>query len=282
MEKFSVLTADNYRIAATRFVPENPNGNVIVICSATGIKQRFYAGFAAKFAAQGYTVYTYDYRGIGLSKPDKISGFQATMRDWATKDFQAITDFVTDAHPNARKFHIGHSIGGIFIGLTPAYKQYDAFVTVAAQFGYWKNFYNKNKPAVLWFFYVLVPVLSKMLGYFPSKVKSMGESLPVGVAKDWRTLIVSKKSAMALAEQSYNFYEKIDKPVLVISLEDDWIAPEKAVDIFVQKMLKNAKVERKHILLSEAKTKAIGHVNFFRNKFEKNLWNIPLNWLETV
>jgi predicted alpha/beta hydrolase len=39
-------------------------------------------------------VITYDYRGIGLSKPDNMKGFHGSMRIWGSKDYKAVTDYI--------------------------------------------------------------------------------------------------------------------------------------------------------------------------------------------
>src|SRR6478609_5530864 len=178
MTSLTVSNTDGYPLSVTRFDARQDNGKVILLCSATAVKQEFYANYATYLSEAGYIVYTFDYSGIGKSKPSKLKGFEASMRSWAQKDFYAITQYLNEQHPQNDKFLIGHSIGGIFIGLTPAYKSYKAFVTIASQFGYWKYFEPINRPIVLWLFAVLIPMCCKLIGYFPSKIKSLGEPLP--------------------------------------------------------------------------------------------------------
>src|SRR6478735_8109748 len=126
MTSLSIPNTDGYPLAVTRFEPQQANGKVILICSATAVKQEFYANFAAYLSEAGYTVYTFDYAGVAKSKPKRLKGFDASMRSWAQKDFTALTAYLNAQHPGADKFLIGHSIGGIFIGLTPAFQSYKA------------------------------------------------------------------------------------------------------------------------------------------------------------
>jgi predicted alpha/beta hydrolase len=280
MIEFFINNIDQHPLAVYRFDPKQPNGKVILICSATAVKQEFYANYATYLSEVGYTVYTFDYSGIGKSKPNKLKSFEASMRSWAQKDFYAITQHLNEQHPQSDKFLIGHSIGGIFIGLTPAYKSYKAFVTIASQFGYWKYFEPINRPIVLWLFAVLIPICCKLIGYFPSKIKSLGEPLPKGAALDWQTLIMNPDSALALARQSENHYAEIRQPMLMIGIEDDWMARKKTVDLLAQKVFVNAKVTRRQILVSESDSKSIGHMDFFRRKNKEKLWKIPLEWIE--
>ncbi|CAM3221072.1 hypothetical protein EMST110833_02030 [Empedobacter stercoris] len=52
-----------------------------MISSAIGVKQSFYTKFAIYLANKGYLVFTYDYRGIGDSKPNNLKNFKANFID---------------------------------------------------------------------------------------------------------------------------------------------------------------------------------------------------------
>ena len=109
------MTDDNYTLSAHLFEPEKPRNKLLLINSATGVKQHIYFSFAQYFSEQGFTVITYDYRGIGLSKPEKMKGFQASMRIWGTQDYKAVTDFIKINFPQHRKFCLGHSVGALIL-----------------------------------------------------------------------------------------------------------------------------------------------------------------------
>ena len=94
MKRIDIITKDHYSLAAHLFEPQISNQKVLLINSATGVKQQIYFSVAQFFADHGFTVITYDYRGIGLSKPHKMRGFEASMRVWGTTDYQALTDYI--------------------------------------------------------------------------------------------------------------------------------------------------------------------------------------------
>ena len=94
MKRIDILTEDHYSLAAHLFEPQISNQKVLLINSATGVKQQIYFSVAQFFADHGFTVITYDYRGIGLSKPDKMRGFEASMRVWGTTDYKSLTDYI--------------------------------------------------------------------------------------------------------------------------------------------------------------------------------------------
>jgi predicted alpha/beta hydrolase len=202
------------------------------------------------------------------------------MMDWATKDFTAITSYIESNFMDYKKILVGHSFGGNSIGMSSKADSYDAYVPIASQFGYWRFFNPIYRPLLLWVFYFVMPVLSHIYGYFPSKVKKLGEKLPKDVAKDWITIITNPNSMLELTKKTGNYYGDITKPMLMMSFSDDQMAPKRAVDELSNRVYKNALVKRMHI--KAEKLKPIGHLNFFKRQFETDLWTIPTNWVQTL
>ena len=56
---------------------------VVLINAATSVRAAYYHRFAAYLRGQGMDVLTYDYRGIGESRPRTLRGFHAGWYDWA-------------------------------------------------------------------------------------------------------------------------------------------------------------------------------------------------------
>ena len=130
MQQLFLKTSDHNLISVTVFEPQNPNGKLLLINSATGVKQQVYFSFAKYFAENGFTAITYDYRGIGDSKPKKMNGFHATMRIWGTDDFKTVTDFIKKNYQNHQKFCLGHSVGALIIGMNENAHIFDKFIFV--------------------------------------------------------------------------------------------------------------------------------------------------------
>lgn len=280
MSNFTINTSDQYPIAVKSYGKEISSNRIIVISSAIGVPQTFYTKFAIYLANKGFLVFTYDYRGIGDSKPKNLGKLNATFSDWAKKDFKAVTDYINENYPNHSKFLIGHSMGGIILGLSDAFKSYEKFVTIGSQFGYIKNFHNKDKLKIRTFFQLAIPLLTPFYGYFPSKLLGMGEALPKGIAQDWKYIIMNKNSTLSYADLHGNYFAEITQPMLVISIDDDYMAPPKTVDLYAELMVKNAEVTRLNIIPSEYGLTNIGHMDFFRSKKKDILWDIPLEYLE--
>jgi predicted alpha/beta hydrolase len=105
---FDLHADDQVRLGATLFEPARPHG-VVIIHGATAVPQRYYQRFAT-FAAQatGARVITYDYRGVGRSRPvapaSSLRGFDASLHDWAALDAPAV-------HEHARRHFAGERAG---------------------------------------------------------------------------------------------------------------------------------------------------------------------------
>ena len=280
MNRIEILTSDQVTITAHHFQPAVPANRVILINPATGIKQTFYFNYAEYLSECGFDVITFDFRGIGMSKRGSLRGFDASMVDWAAKDCSAVTQYVIDHFNGNQRFLIGHSFGGNGLGLSPMANSYDAYVTIAAPFAYWKFFAKNYQPAMLWTFYVVIPFFTAIFGYFPSNVKKLGENLPKGVAHDWKTFITHPDSMLEVANRSANYYNTIDKKMLMISFSDDKMSPKKAVDELAERVYTNANVERLHI--EADKSAPVGHLRFFKKQFKDDLWAVPIKWINEL
>jgi len=273
----TLYTQDNYPIVATVFEPTISKQKLLLVNTATGVKQQTYYNFASFFAENGFTVITYDYRGISLSKPNHLKGFPASMKIWGNTDYKAITDYIKTQYPDHEKFLIGHSVGALILGMNADSKIFKKFCFVATQ-----NTYHGHLPLKVqlmsWFgFGLYQPIITRLKGYFETRIVNLGESLPTGVSKDWRTLIMHPKSVNKLLEQTPNHSAELTQEVLYLHMEDDdWIT-DKGMQKLMKETFFNMKPTYRTIRVKESTGEPIGHINFFRSKHQK-LWNIVLDW----
>lgn len=273
MQEFILKTEDNYPLSVTVFQPEDPNGKLLLINSATGVKQQVYFAFATYLQELGFIVVTYDYRGIGQSKPAELKGFTATMRDWGTKDFATITAWIKKNHPRSRKYCLGHSVGALILGMNRDSEIFEKLIFVATQNAWVGHLRWPVRFLGLGGFGVLQPLTTRLLGYFPAHLFGLGESLPAGCAYDWRTLVLHPESTNRLLERSGNHSHHLRQNTLVICAEDDTWITEKGVNSLLNKTYPHLKVRRRRIRKNESEVAEIGHINFFR-RFNKKLWSI--------
>jgi predicted alpha/beta hydrolase len=172
---------DGHPLAATVFDAAGADC-WLVLNSAMGVRRRFYRHLAQFLCDAGIGVVTYDYRGIGDSV---LQHEQVKLADWGQQDFSAVLRWVRAERAPARLAALGHSVGGQIAGLAPELVGLDAFIGVATQSGYWRNWsgWERARVGALW--YAGVPLLTRMFGHFPASRLGIGQDLPTGIARQW-------------------------------------------------------------------------------------------------
>lgn len=269
-------TEDSASLVAHIFSPEKSNGKILLINSATGVKQQVYFSFANFFAEQGFVAITYDYRGIGLSKPKKMKNFEASMRIWGSEDYKTLTNFIKENYSDYQKYCLGHSVGALILGMNEDSAIFEKFIFVGTQNAFLGNLKFKTKIEGFLGFGIAQPITTQLLGYFPANWFGLGESLPKNCAYDWRTLILNKNSTNKLLQKTKDISKKLSQKVLVIWAEDDIWLTEKGVKSLLNTTYPNLKPNYRFIKTSESEKGEIGHVNYFRS-YNFKLWNIILD-----
>jgi predicted alpha/beta hydrolase len=256
-----------------------PPRAAVVIPSAMGVAQNYYAHFAEWLAAQGFLVATFDYRGIGQSAPRSLRGFNIDIFDWATQDCAAVIDFVKARLPQAPLYWIGHSLGGQLLGLIPNRERIDRVLTVATGSGYWRENSWQTKRFVWWLWYVAAPLALKLLGYFPGKrLRKVGD-LPRGVMAQWRRWCLSREYVVgAEGDEVRAAYASVRTPILSLSFTDDEMMSARGIRS-LHGLYASAPIEYRRIAPREIGAQRIGHFGFFRPQFEHTLWPLVPEWL---
>lgn len=275
MKEVQLVTEDNAKLTAHIFEPEKSNEKLLLINSATGVKQQIYFNFAKYFAENGFTVITYDYRGIGLSKPVKMSGASGSMRLWGSEDYKAVTTYLKSAYQSLEWFALGHSVGALILGMNEDSLLSKEFIFVGTQNAFVGNLKFRTKVEATLGFGIAQPLTTALFGYFPAHWFGLGESLPKGSAYDWRTLILNKNSVNKLLRSTPNVSHELRQNVLVIRAEDDTWLTEKGVRSLLNDTYPNLNPTFRLVKKSESSQGEIGHINFFRS-YNRNLWSIIL------
>ena len=246
-----IAAADGRPLAGTVFGPEaRAVGGAVVVASATGVPRGYYGRFASFLADEGLVVVTFDYRGIAGSRPaGSLRGSPATMLDWARADLAGAIAFASGRAGGRRPALVGHSFGGQALGLLAEPGSVAGALTVASQVGYFGLWPHRYRPllAALWF--VLLPVSTHALGYFPSRLFGMGESLPRGVALQWARWCRSRRWVWADPEAAASAsHARFAGRLRSCSVDDDPVfAPRAAVDALAALFTRAASVERVHL-----------------------------------
>lgn len=273
--KILEIKSNKEKLSATLY-DGSTNDKILIIASATGVKQEFYKSFATFISSQGITVITFDYLGIGRSLNQPIKELKNNASDWGRNDLEAVIHFANTSYPNAEKILLGHSIGGQLVGLAKSSLTLNKIILVAAQSGYWKYWKGIGRIKMWFNWHVLFPLLLNIFGYLNSKKLSGMENLPKHVANQWRNwgkqqdYIISDKSILA------TFFKKISCDITAFSIEGDEFAPKAAVD-WMTSIYAGTNKKSIHLKPVDFKVSKIGHFGIFKPKFQETIWQLLLD-----
>ena len=280
----SIPAADGLPLAASFYAPvARPAGaaGTVVLASATGVKRHYYDAFARHVAERGFRVVTFDYRGIGGSRPAatrSVREVRATMRDWGERDLEGVLSWTAERFRGDPLRLLGHSVGGQLLGLAPSAERVDRAAFVGSQSGYLGHYELPWRWAYRLVMHAVIPVAARTIGYFPSSRLGFGEDLPGGVAAQWAHWC--RDPAYFFADRDgvpRDGYERLRMPLLAVGIADDTIAPRRAVDALVR-VYANAAVERVHLRPADVGLSQIGHFGFFRPS-SAPAWRVASDWL---
>lgn len=276
--EIKIPTGGHQSVKALHYIPGTSKGRVIVISSATGVKQDFYRDFAEFLAKNGFHVYTFDYDGIGRSRPESLRDCKVNMLQWGEVDLAATVRYVRERHPGHKLTLLGHSIGGQLIGTTPESAHADSVIMIGSQTPYWQHYEGATRLKVWLLWYLLIPVFSALCGYFPARKLGLFEDLPREVARQWARWGKSSHYMFGEYPSKRRLFAALRQPALVISFSDDPFAPRQAVDDLLQ-YYRSLDVRHIHYHPEDVNLRSIGHFRFFRKESESVFWNEILQFV---
>ena len=278
MASLKVPTQQQHSVAATYFAPDVLSRHSVIINPATGVKQKYYRNFADYLASTGFHVYTYDYQGIGESRTENLKSVNASMTSWAEIDLAAMVDFVSKQHPENKLSMIGHSLGGQLIGFTRATLPLYRIVIVASQTPYWKHYHGSMGFKIWSLWHLMIPILTPLFGYFPSKLLGLFEDLPKNAAYQWSRWGKNRNYLFDEFPEKKKIFSSLNQETLVYSFTDDPYATKEAVDDLLH-FYSNLRIEHHHIHPSQLKLKSFGHFSFFKKDYREYFWKNVVEWL---
>lgn len=276
----TLVADDGALLAGTLFVGQRPKA-AVVLNSGTGIPRRFYAAFARWLSERGYAVLTYDYRGIGGSKPRRQSlrGFEASMTIWAERDMTAAIENQKARYPELPLYVVGHSVGGQLLALAKNTELLAGVASIGTSTGTWQKMTGSLRwmSAALW--YGIIPATTRALGYAPTKKLRWGENLPAGVAREWALWCKSDDYFLPhLTGAQVARVASFKKPWLALSCTDDPIANEQTVAALFRMYASLVPTERR-IAPAEIGMSEIGHLGFF-SRSRRELWHLVADYFD--
>jgi len=251
----------------------------MLIAPAMGVRQDFYAPVARFFARHGVHVLTFDYRGVGASRRGRLAALDADLADWAAKDFDAMLAEAQRADSRLPLVLLGHSLGGQILGIAPSNARVRAAIHVTAGSGYYGfNERMRLRVRLLWF--VVIPLATRLAGYFPGRALGVIGDLPRGVALQWRRWCLDPEYLLADGPAARAAFERVRCPILSWSFEDDAMLPRRAIES-LNGFYRNARIEHRHATPGEVRAARVGHFGYFSER-QGVLWSESLAWLRAA
>lgn len=274
----AIETSDAFIIHGRAWVPDAPQA-VVVVAGAMGVKQDFYRPFAEWLARQGFVAVTFDYRGMGLSRPKSLKGFDATIEDWAKKDCAALLDDLAGRYPSLPIHWVGHSVGAQVFGLIPNRHRVRAMLSVAAGSGYWQYNAAPLRYYVLSLWFLIMPVSIWLTGYFPGKRLGMVGDLPRGVAEQWRRWCLDADYFGAEGPALRAEVASVETPITALSMQDDEMMTLRGTKALFS-LFERAPLEVERVKPKELGLRRVGHFGFFRPSMADTLWPKVVAWTQ--
>lgn len=281
-QEITFAADDGCSLAGSLFTPQTKPRASVLVSSAMAVPRTYYASFAKFLASEGFRVLTYDYRGIGGSRPNgkngSLRGFAANVVDWGERDASAALDRLAQEDPSAPLLLIAHSVGGQIVGLMRGHERLRGAFLVASQSGDWRNWPMPGRLGMILVWYAMIPSITRLFGYAPGRM-GLGEDVPKGVALQWAQW--GRRKSYLLGGDGAKWrdrYAAVRTPIVAVSIDDDTYAPRPTVEALLS-FYPNAPKEHRHIAPRDIGAKKIGHFGFFRSAYKDTLWRQAAEWL---
>lgn len=262
----------------------NPSGAaraVVVINCAMSVKQSFYRPFAQFLADLGYSVVTWDYRGVGESVLEAKAARRVTLEQWAHEDLSLVIEAATAAAPGLPLLAVGHSFGGQIIALPSNRESICGALLIACPSGYVGHWRGRAKGTFMWgLAHVGLPLLTRIFGRFPAARLGLGADLPRQVALQWGGWLRHPQYIAGCQVRSARI-ATFKVPIHAVSLSDDALAPPNAVEALLS-LYSGASVTREVVSPRDHGLDRIGHMGFFRPRSSSGLWNIAAGHIDAL
>ncbi|KJZ36253.1 alpha/beta fold hydrolase [Pseudomonas fluorescens] len=285
-EPFKEPAADGFMLGGFtwRHVRQDATRPVVIINAATSVRCRHYSRFADYLFANGFDVITFDYRGIGESRPTSMRDLDASWSDWGALDFEAMLRRAQREFPGQPCDVVGHSFGGCAAGLGASGRVIRRLVTVGAQFAYWRDYAPAHRWRMFGKWHVVMPLVTMLYGYFPGKRLGWLEDTPAGVVHDWSTPTAryeKRPSGRVIHARDGGLpFANVSAKTLAISISDDPYGTVAAIERLLGYFTGSTNTHLR-IAPEDIGEKEVGHFAFFRSAYQATLWPIALSWLQT-
>jgi len=284
--EISFPATDGYELGGVHFqaLGESAPSVAVVLAGGGGVSARRYRHFARFLSSSGIPVLTFDYRGIGRSRPPSLRGFKATIEDWSECDCGGAIAWMRARYCSSELTGITHSIGSLVLGGAKNVSELSQLVFIAPHTGYCGDYAKRVRipMAVVW--HVVMPALTHMFGYFPGRMLRLGEDIPEGMALQWAARTSPEffpKNGNAESSRARAILARfagVDVPTLALAFTDDAFATESGARRLLS-CYPDIQARFELVEPSATDSRGIGHFGFFRRNADIELWRSVMNFL---
>lgn len=274
-----IRALDGYELGAVLYAARSGAApqRAAVLHGGAGIPAQRYRHFARFLARSGVPVLTYDYRGIGLSRPGALPGFRSAIEDWAEYDCSAAIGWMRERFAQAELVGIAHSVGALLFGGAHNAAEQARLILVGAHTGYFGDYrpLYRLPMAALW--HGVMPALTRLVGYFPARRLGLGEDIPAGIALQWaarRSSDLRPAGASPADERTRRLLDRcaaLERPALMLRFSDDAFATEAGMRRLLSYY---PRLSPEYLVFTpaDASARGIGHFGFFGRSAGLSLW----------
>lgn len=276
-----ITCADDITLGAHWWKAEGRQSlGTVIINPATGVLARYYHRYAAFLASHGFNALTYDYRGIGLSRPADLRRTRPGWRHWGELDFDAAIRHAVERESAAPVLAVGHSIGGFLPGYAQNAAKLHRMLTVGAQYAYWRDYQAARRMGLLVKWHMLMPAVTALWGYFPGRQLGWLEDLPAGVVWSWSLGGKRFEQRVPQSERQTVLarFAAVQAPILAISVSDDEFATKPAVSRSLD-YYSSAEATKVMLHPQDLGFDQVGHFDLFHARHASGFWLDTLLWL---
>ncbi len=285
-KRVHLTTVDGVEIGGLFYEARRPRPypRAAILHCGGGIPAWRYRRFAEFLSEFGIPVLTYDYRGIGLSRPPELRGFAAGLEDWIEYDSAAAIGWLRELFPGDEIIGISHSIGALALSGAPNAAEQDRLILVAPHTGYFGDYSAPYRLPMALLWHGIMPMLTWTFGYFPASRLGLGADLPARFAMQWAgRLSPNFRTAGHDGQRMRELFANcaaLERPALLMMISDDAFA----TPVGARRLLSHLpRLRSRHIVFSpaDANTDRLGHFGFFSGR-GRNLWSKLLGSLDTL
>ena len=274
---------DGFKLGGTLYRPAQPNGRAVLVNAAVGVRQQYYSAFAAFLEERGFTVLTYDYRGIAASRHGHVRDLPARLRDWAQLDAAAALEELARAAPGAPLLAVCHSFGGNGLGLVPGNERFAGALFVGVQSGYWRHWSGLGRVGMWFLTHALLPVMSARAWLRAGRAVRPGRRPARGRGERMGGLVPPPRAMPPGALGEQEAYVSISRRrSAAYWIADDGYAPRAATEAILAEYPRPPARSWPSDPAAPRGRQPIGHFGFFRERFRDTLWREAADWLDAV